>query len=274
MRKLWQTLEGISIRMITTTRIGTREEPYPMIENVWDFFSKKGTKTIFISVGTGQSSAPDLEFAETIGCPILKLDTPENIKKWTEVKTILQTRKPTEQTTEFAKVAARKWVLPKNLILREVIPALTDGTIQENGETISTKKWFELVKEHCLSIGLTEEDIHIDMLKLDQCAYEASVLHSLWHSGFRPSLVLIHWTSSPDSELQTLLSAAQLQMLGYVLVGKEGNRFLYYYTDVNYYETTSWEIVSKRFENPFIANLLKAVYPGAEGNIVQFPLEK
>jgi hypothetical protein len=65
-------------------------------------------------------------------------------------------------------------------------------------------------------------------------------------------------------------SAAHLQMLGYALVGKEDNRFLYYYTDVNYYETCSWEKVANKFENPLMRELVRSIYPGTEG-VVTFP---
>jgi hypothetical protein len=275
MRKLWETLEGIKSRMISTTSIGSKEEPYPMISNVWDFFSTKGTKTVFVSVGTGNSCLPDLDFAETIGCKVLKLDTPEHSQKWREVADILKTRKVTETTSEFAKSATRKWVLPKNLLVEECVPSYWNGTSDYNGTTLKTQNWFDLVRKHCVeTIGLAEEDVHVDILNVDVCPFENQVLESLWHTGFRPSLLLIHWCSSPDEDLQTLNTAAHLQMLGYALLGKEGKRFLYYFTDVNYFETCSWETVAKRFENPFVSNLVKTVYPGSEGTIVHFPLTK
>ena len=261
--------------MITTTTIGSKEEPYPMISNVWDFFAEKGTKTVFVSVGTGKTCLPDLDFAETIGCKILKVDTPEDSKKWQDIQEVLKTRKITETMTDFSKPATRKWVLPKNLSIETCIPSSYNGSIQvDDTTTVPTKKWFEIVKEHCATLGLPEDQTHIDILKLDSSPHEAHILNSLWQTGFRPSLLVIHWTQSPEEDLQTLLTAAHLQMLGYALVGKEGNRFLYYYTDVNYYETCSWETVAKRFENPLISNLIKSVYPGTEGAALQFPLSK
>ena len=262
--------------MITTTKIGSKEEPYPMISNVWDFFSQKGTKTVFVSVGTGNTCLPDLDFAETIGCPLLKIDTPEKtIQEWNEIKEILKTRKATETTSEFVKAAARKWVLPKNIYIQRCVPSLYNGMIHTEEGSIPTKKWYDLVSEHCRQIGLPEEDIHIDVLKLDTYDYQDSVLFSLLQSGFRPSLLLIHWNHSPDSDLTTLLPAGHLQMMGYSLAAKEGNRFLYYYTDTNYYETCSWETPAKRFENPFVSNLIKAVYPGTENTTsIFFPLSK
>ena len=261
--------------MISTTTIGSKEEPYPMLANVWDFFSTKGTKTVFISVGTGNSCLPDLDFAETIGCKILKLDLPESLSKWAEITDILKTRKVTDITSEFAKPASRKWILPKNLVLEECIPSYANGSIEYNGSTLKTKQWFDLVKDHCTkTIGLNEEEVHVDILKVDLCPFENQVLESLLHTVYRPSLLLIHWNYSPDEDLQTLNTAAHLQMLGYALIGKEGKRFLYYYTDVNYFETCSWETVAKRFDNPFVSNLVKSVYPGTEGTVVHFPLAK
>lgn len=274
MRKLWQTLEGIESRMISVSSIGSKEQPYPMIQNVWEFFSEKGPKTVFVSVGSGASCLPDLEFAETLGCPLLKIDCPENTQQWLEVKDILKSRKPTETTSDFAKVAARKWVLPKNIYLDECIPSEYNGTIEHEGTSYRTKRWFDLVQKFCTDIGIPEELTHIDLLKLDSSPFESVILNSLWQSGFRPSLLLIHWIDSPDTTLQSLLTAGNLQMMGYSLVGKEGNRFLYYYTDVNYYETTSWETVSKKLENPLISNLLTSVLPGIEGGVVHFPLMK
>lgn len=274
MRKI-RFLEGEKLsRMITTTTIGAKEEPYPMIQNVWEFFSEKGPKTVFVSVGTGSTCLPDLEFAETIGCPLLKLDTPQDSVKWTEVKEILKSRKPSETTSEFAKVASRKWVLPKNLHIQEGIPSEYNGSLELDGKTYTTKGWYALVKDYCMSMGIPEENVHIDLLKVDTCSYESVVLNGLIQSGFRPSLLLINWVNTPDTNLQSLLLAANIQMIGYSLIGKEGSRFLYYYTDVNYYETTSWETVSKKMENPLISNLLRSVLPGTEGNFVHFPVDK
>jgi hypothetical protein len=262
------------VEMTSTTTIGSKEEPYPMIANVWDFFSQKGIKTIFVSVGSGSSCIPDLDFAESIGCPILKLDTPDVTAKWDEIKEILKVRKVMETTSEFAKPATRKWVLPKNLITEACIPASYNGTIDYNGVTLKTRTWTDLIQEHCARIGLPQQEVRLDIVKIDSSPFTPLILDSLWQSGFRPSLLLINWNESVDANLQLLLSAGHLQMLGYSLIGKEGSRFLYYYTDTNYYETCSWEQPAKRFENPFVSNLAKSIYPGSEGSSIHFPLAK
>ena len=248
----------------------SKEDPYPMIANVWDFFSIKGTKTVFVSVGSGKTCIPDLEFAETIGCAVLKLDTPSDSQKWNEIKDMLKIRKTNETTSDFVKPAARKWVLPKNLIVESCMPSLHNGTIETEEGTVTTKNWLDIVTNHCKTVGLKEDDIRLDILKVDSCPYEHTVLDSLWQSGLRPSLLLIHWTNNPDTDICTLLTAAHLQMIGYCLVSKEENKFLYYYTDVNYYETCSWTSPAKKYENPLMLNLIRSINPGTSGAI-QFP---
>jgi hypothetical protein len=245
-----------------------------MVANIWDFFSEKGTKTVFISIGSGSSALPDLDLAETLGCQILKLDAPETSQKWEEVKELLKVRKVTETTSDFAKPASRKWVLPKNIHIESVMPGFYNGTIEDTTIQTKTRCWFDIVQEQCKRIGLADDQLRLDIVKLDSSPYESSILESLWQSGFRPSILLIHWVNSPDSNLSTLLTAGHLQMLGYALVAKEENRFLYYFTDVNYYETCTWETPAKRFENPLLKTLAQSMYPGSKGVSIQFPIAK
>ena len=77
------------------TTIGSKDDPYPMISNIWDFFSSKGIKTVFMSVSSGKTPLPELDLAENIGCPILIFDTAAQCKKWEECKDILKSRKTT-----------------------------------------------------------------------------------------------------------------------------------------------------------------------------------
>lgn len=258
--------------MIKTTSIGTKDDPYPMVDQIWDFFSSKGTKTVIVSVGSGATCAPELDLVETLGCPILILGTSTDTLKWNESRDLLKTRKIGDATSDFAKPAVRKWVLQKNLMVQEGIPSYGDGTIQSEGVSIPMRSWMSLLKDHCKTIGVPDEEIRIDVLKVEAGPFQSLLLESLWQSHMRPSIVLITWRSGPDSDIGDMLSAAHLQMIGYTLAAKEGKKFLYYFTDVNYYETCSWEETAKRFENPFVKKIASSIYPGSEGAGIQFPL--
>lgn len=263
--------ERIDTMEIQTITVGSKEDAYPMLANIWDFFSQKGTKTVFVSCGSGALPLADLDIAEALGCPLLKLTLPTETERWNEVKESLKTRKLADTTSEFAKCALKKWVLPKNLDIQECIPSTYTGMTQENGVDIKLVSWFDLLQAHCKKIGYKDDDIHIDLLKMDLYPHEADALTSLLQIGFRPSLILVQWTESPETSLQTLLPAAQLQMIGYSLIAVNGKKCLYYYTDVNYYETCSWMQLTEKLENPFVANIVKTMYPTSEQNLLRFP---
>ncbi len=253
--------------MVSLTKIGPKDAPYPMVDAIWDFFSTKGTKTVFVSVGSGSSCLPDLELAETIGCPLLKMELPESAKAWYEIKDLLKTRKVTETTSEFAKPAARKWVLPKNLTVLEALPSFTSGTLTVNGTQVSSQRWHDLLKQNGC-------ELRIDLLKVELPGMETMVLESLWQSGLRPSLLLVTWPASPDEEVSIMNTAAHLQMLGYALIGTEGSHYLYYYTDVNYYETCAWSKPSTKMENPLMREIVCSLYPGSKGGVAFPKVEK
>jgi hypothetical protein len=67
---------------------------------------------------------------------------------------------------------------------------------------------------------------------------------------------MIHWESSPDSTLETSLVAGHLQNIGYGLVNKWKNNYLYYFTDKNLYEMCSWEATES--PNPLLSKLFES----------------
>jgi hypothetical protein len=212
-------------------------ENFPVFRNLWDFFAAKGSKTNFVSIGSSCSPMVELHFSENLGCKLYIFDeNEETCQKWNEVKEVLKTRKPTETTSEFAKPSLRKWVLPQNIVVNNQVP--TFGTMKS---VIS---------------GLNEND-RIDVLKVDCPGHKnAEVLYGILHYGYRPGILMIHWESSPDSTLETSLVAGHLQNMGYGLVNKWKNNYLYYFTDKNLYEMCSWE--STESPNPLLSKLFES----------------
>jgi hypothetical protein len=217
-------------------------ETFPVFRNLWDFFSAKGNKTVFVSIGNSSSPLVELHFSETLGCKIhLFSEKTDVLNQWNETKEILKTRKTSETTSEFAKQALKKWVLPQNILL------------SSSPFTFSSAK--STIASLCSSLNVEER---IDILKIDaSTAILAESLYGILHLGYRPGLVLIHWETSPDSSLETTLLAGHLQNLGYGLVTKSKNNYLYYFTDKNLYEICSWE--TNEVANPLAAKFLEMV---------------
>lgn len=248
--------------LLYVTTIGQKENAFPIIQNIWDFFSHKGTKTIFISIGTGQSPLVELDFSEMLGCPIHLFDgNKKNLTRWEQIKDVLKTRKMDDTTDDFVKSAAKKWVLPRNVNIYSKLPFFHDGTIVLNNEQYEIKEAYQIIKDVCETMGFPEDEVHIDVLKIEINDQESPFLNSILHAGFRPSFIMIHWTALPDSDIRSMNTAGNLQMQGYALVGKEGNNFLYYFNGNNYYETCSWEKINKTNENTLVNEIVESVLP-------------
>jgi len=246
---------------VNTTLIGNLSDRFPMIENVWDFFSSKGSKTIFISVGSSASPLPELDLSEMLGCPIHVFDTNSSRNAvWEETKELLKSRKAKDDTSLFAKEALKKWVLPRNINVDGTLPFIYEGELVIGNEKIVTSSLREKVEAISENLGFPKAEAHIDLLKIDMAEKEDLVLSAVLKARFRPSLLIVRWSHMPDEDMNTMLTAAHLQTLGYRLLAKEGSKFLYYYTDINYYESCSWQVVAST--NPLIAELTNAFLPG------------
>jgi hypothetical protein len=226
--------------------IGGAADEWPMINDLWEFYSKKGIKTVFLSIGNTRAAGPDLEIAETLGCPIHVIQEGEDAAaSWEEVKQILKSRKREETASSFSEGADTKWVLPKNIRYVTGIPSF--GTFPE------------LVKKVITPMNLAEERIDILKLSLDKGA-EKAFLYALLDSPYRPGLLLVKWSSLPDSDLSTTLCAGHLQNCGYTLMAIKDDKFIYFYNDRCIYEICSWE--TNKVDNPMISELVKAINAG------------
>lgn len=238
---------------------GVGDDMWPCLENLWDFYSKKGIKTVFFNIGATQNAGADLEIAETLGCPVHILDVRDTTEKnWEEVKQILKSRKREDTASSFTEKTDSRWVLPKNIRFQKTLPAFHSGTQIIAGTSYPVSKWEESVKTAITGMGIAEDQQRIDICKIALGeALERSIIYSLMESPYRPGILLVEWTHLPDEDLATTLCAGHLQTCGYSLMAKRGNRFFYTFNDRCMYEVCSWE--TNKVENPMVAELLKVV---------------
>jgi hypothetical protein len=233
--------------------------PLPMLEKLWDFYSSKGNKTVFVNIGTSSSPLAELEIAESLGCPIHIVEPyQENRNLWNKVLEILKTRKISEETDcDFTKNVSSKWVLSKNLHLYSALPFFYDGLVKIDDVMIDTVIFKQFVKNICSKMNIPEDQGRIDLVNLQiNSVFERYFLYALIDAGYRPGLVLVTYNLKPDYDLSTSQVAAHLQNVGYNLLTKEENKFLYVFNNDNIYEITSYENTSVK--NPLVNELLKA----------------
>lgn len=245
-------------QVVKVKLFGVGEDTWPCLENLWDFYSKKGIKTVFLSVGATQNAGADLEIAETLGCPVHIFDVREETEKnWNEVKQILKDRKRPETASEFSEKVDTKWVLPKNIRFNKTMPFYSTGTLLVKDTSYPVTSWEACVSSALSTMNLGEER-RLDICKIALGeSLEKAAIYSLMDSPYRPGVLLVEWTSMPDEDLHTTLCAGHLQNCGYSLLAKRANRFFYIYNDRCMYEICSWE--TNKVENPMVAELSKVL---------------
>jgi hypothetical protein len=228
-----------------TTLLGAKgSDPFPCVKDVYDLFQRKGIRTVFFSIGASKNALADLEISELIGCPInIICETEAASKNWMEVRDILKTHKEAAEplSAEFSAGAETKWILPKNV---RIFPELVAGTL------------LATVEATCEAMKVPEA--RIDILKIDcEGATGRRILYEAMDAGFRPALVMIRWSESPDASPPTKIAAGNLQNCGYLLLKKEGTKYLYYFVDNDMYATCSWELEGA--VNPMVDSIVNEV---------------
>ena len=260
---------------VTTSRISVEEslakmlskvgekggETFPILDHIWDIFGTKGIRTVFLTIGSSKVALPDLEIAENLGCPLNIVALNEAEKGlWTEVSGVLKERKREATANPFSAGAESKWILPKNVRISDTLPWWENGTIDISGLVIKTQKFSDYMQGISSTMKIKDNLTRIDILKIDTAfsapGLERSILAAVLNAGYRPAIILVRWTSMPDTELSATIAAGHLQNSGYALLGKEENKFLYYFSDEDLYQICSWEGVTT--SNPITTEILAA----------------
>ena len=233
--------------------------PLPMIEKLWDFYSTKGVKTVFVSLGTSSSPLGELEFAETLGCPIHVVEPNEEKRElWNKVLAILKERKETDEVKcDFTNDVVNKWILPKNIRISSQLPFFFSGTLDTPNGVISTIEMTNYITNICSAMNILEENTRIDFLNIQlESNLEECILYCLTNNCYRPGMICVNYTNKPDSTLIATQVAGHLQNIGYKLIAKMDNKFLYMYIDKNVYEYSSYE--DTKVDNPLIYQIIKS----------------
>jgi hypothetical protein len=262
------------LSMITSVVGDKGGDPFPVVDRIWDMYSGKGIRTVFLTIGASKSALADLEIAESLGCPINIVTMNEAEKaSWTEVAAILKERKRDAATaTPFSAAAETKWILPKNVRLQESVPWWENGTVDISGAVSRTQCVGLLTASIASAMKLKDNANRIDILKIDTTSsapgFEKALLAAILSAGFRPGVIMVKWTQMPDVDLSTTLAAGHLQNCGYSLLKKVDNKFLYFFTDDDLYQLCSWEGIV--VTNPIVTeviNAMKAPVPASRLNV-------
>ena len=227
--------------------VKTQSGEVPFLKDLWSFFSAKGVKTSFITINPEISFEVDLEVCEGLGCPIQIFTNKHSVElKWDIIAKTLKNRKIVEEDAdkEWLKGIEKKWILPKNIIVKTT--KIEWITLKDILQGVSTSR--------------------IDILKIESNdESERMLLYSLIESGARPGIILVQYTCDPDSNVPAMLAAGHLQNTGYRLLSNKDNWFLYMFNDLCLYDSCSWR--DTKVNNPlvqYIGDQFRATVPAPE----------
>lgn len=235
-------------------------DPWPIIDNIWSVFARKGNKTVFLTVGASPTALPDLELAETLGCPLHVVPVgADQGAAWTEVGAILKARAAPADPAwpAFSGGAEDKWILPKNFRVVPTLPWWSAGTVDVSGVSaqLKTAPCIDVATNICGTIGVPPR---IDILKVDVPAeLERGVIMSILEHNLRPAVLMVKWSHMPDEHIPTSITAGHLQNCGYMLLKTTDNKFLYFFVDQDVYMSCSWEETD--VANPLLKHLISMV---------------
>ena len=232
------------------------KDPFPIMSEFSAMYSEKGIRTVFCSIGSSKSPLADLEISEAIGCPLNIFPLRDSdVEDWKAVSACLKDR--TAGTNPFLEGVDKVWVLPKNIRIRESLPWWEKGSIVVDGVERATGAAESVVSQVCADLKVKDGAQRIDILKVDTGNYrECGFIGAVLNSGFRPGILMVNWTETPNSNTSITIAAGHLQNCGYMLLGKEGNKYVYYYVDDDLYIACDWEKTA--MVNPIVSEVVRA----------------
>ena len=241
-----------------------------VLKDVYSFFGSNVQNSIGVYVGV-EDWKHDLQLLESYAFPTVVCDPLNKQKEWRLV--LLEKRGKLIDWLKYLKDSGcgshfvnPKWIEPVTDFV-----GLHDGTRELTDEFDKTRtinypvsSWETLVKKAAALRNNSTDDPHFAVCKIELYNEEIGLLASLLASKYRPSILYLRWSASPDESQSHCEAAGHLHSCGYRLISVNTNGFfLYQYSGQDIYSCASWTNVGMK--HPIIeqmqedvANLLKS----------------
>ncbi len=187
-------------------------------------------------------------FADMVVCPFVSTRD-EHERTMAQVQDILKQRMkyPGVKDDPRLEKIAKTWVLNNKVHLGPNV----DSMLRHNESSVAEclNPVFDKVKSE-------DSVIHFLKLELGHGA-ERQLLYKILDNGYRPSLVLVHWSHDVDDNVPTAYCAGHLMNCGYSLVSVNEGYYLYFFNDQVLYDICSMKVPT--LKNPIMEALLKSV---------------
>ena len=239
-----------------------------VIKDVYSFFGKNVQNSVAVYVGV-EDWKLDLQILESYAFPTVVCDPFYKQEEW--FGAVLEKRGKLMDWMKYLKDSGcgSHFVNPKWIDPVIDFPGPFDGTrkvVDRSDETCMVNhpvsSWETLVNK---AASLRNKNVtgavsepHFAVCKIELYNEEINVLASLLASKYRPSILYLRWSASPDESHEHCEAAGHLQSCGYRLISINSNGyFLYQYSGQDIYSCASWTNVGIR--HPLIQQVQEEV---------------
>ena len=218
----------------------------------YSFFGNKIMNSVAVYIGCLNWKL-DLQLLESYAVPTVVCDPFGDDPAWSAA--VLEKRVKLMDWMKYLKESdcGTHFVNPKWIQPVAEYPGNFDGTMNLSADTsVPVTNWDTLVKKAAsLRNKPSTEEPHFALCRIELHNEEINILSSLLASKYRPSILYVRWSESPDESQLTCEAAGHLQSSGYRLVSINANGFfLYHYTGQDIYSCCSWTKVG--MAHPFL----------------------
>ena len=228
-------------------------DAHHIIKDVYSFFGSNITTSVAVYIGC-LDWKKDLQLLETYAVPTIVCDPYNEQPEWRAA--LSEKRGKLMDWMKFLKDndCANHFVNPKWVENTIEYPGNFNGTrTLEDGPIVPVSSWATLLNKANELRGKSKaEEPHFAVCRIELFGEECQILASLLTSKYRPSMLYVRWSASPDESQEHCEAAGHLQTSGYRLISVNSNGFfLYHYSGQDVYSCCSWTNVG--MAHPFIS---------------------
>jgi hypothetical protein len=229
---------------------GGNGNKWPVLDNLYSFFS--GNDIInFVSVGETDNMLFDIMLSELCGFNIKLFMIPKNEQEqhiFKHVQHIL--------TNNLNREKALQYLKDENAseIFTEEQTRVVFNTYL-NGKHLHEVEWKNTFMETYNNFQECKMCESINILKIDvDFENERKILFDIFDRGYRPGIIFVQFTNSPDEHVPTQLIAGHMHNVGYTLHAVHENKYMYVFNDNCIYDCTSYTAIhnEETSENPLV----------------------
>jgi hypothetical protein len=227
-----------------------------IFKDIYTFFGNNITSSVAVYIGVTDWKQ-DLQLLESYSLPTIVCDPFDSQPEWRNA--LKEKKGKLIDWMKYLKESncGNHFVNPKWIESVVEYPGIYNGTLGEEPNTTKMTSWENLLnRANALRTNVSgSNDPHFAICKIELSGEEIPILSSLLATKYRPSLLYVRWSESPDDSQMHCEAAGHLQSSGYRLISiNPTGFFLYQYSGQDIYSCCSWINIS--MGHPFV-NLMK-----------------